>query len=173
MFRLRGNARRRVSRVLSRLRTNNPRAVMAIPLGRSSPSASCDPPEQRRGGSPSIPDIPGCLPLLFGLAPGGVFPATTVAGGAVRSYRTVSPLPPARSSRDGRRCTFCGTFPRVAPAGCYPAPYLRGARTFLSPPRAESGHPAVWHERIWGPPTALSKIRCGVAHENPSGSAVG
>jgi hypothetical protein len=40
-------------------------------------------------------DTPGCLPLLLGLAPGGVFPAAAVAGGAVRSYRTVSPLPPA------------------------------------------------------------------------------
>ena len=35
----------------------------------------------------------------------------------------------------GRRCPFCGTFPGVAPAGDYPAPHLRGARTFLSPPR--------------------------------------
>ena len=30
---------------------------------------------------------------LFGLAPGGVYPATTVASRAVRSYRTISPLP--------------------------------------------------------------------------------
>ena len=30
-----------------------------------------------------------------------------------------------------RRFAFCGTFPRVAPAGRYPAPYPRGARTFL------------------------------------------
>ena len=30
---------------------------------------------------------------LFGLAPGGVCPATDVATGAVRSYRTISPLP--------------------------------------------------------------------------------
>jgi len=30
---------------------------------------------------------------LFGLAPGGVFPATHVAMSAVRSYRTISPLP--------------------------------------------------------------------------------
>ena len=29
------------------------------------------------------------------------------------------------------RYFFCGTFPRVAPAGRYPAPYPRGARTFL------------------------------------------
>ncbi len=31
--------------------------------------------------------------LLFGLAPGGVYPATDVATSAVRSYRTISPLP--------------------------------------------------------------------------------
>ena len=30
---------------------------------------------------------------LFGLAPGGVYPAATVTGYAVRSYRTISPLP--------------------------------------------------------------------------------
>jgi len=30
---------------------------------------------------------------LFGLAPSGVFPATPVAKRAVRSYRTISPLP--------------------------------------------------------------------------------
>ena len=29
---------------------------------------------------------------------------------------------------------FCGTFPGVAPAGRYPAPCLRGARTFLPTP---------------------------------------
>ena len=31
------------------------------------------------------------------------------------------------------RYFFCGTFPRVAPAGCYPASWSCGARTFLSP----------------------------------------
>lgn len=50
------------------------------------------------------------------------------------------PLPEARCAlaapfRPGRIETrwfvFCGTFPRVAPAGCYPAPFLAGARTFL------------------------------------------
>src|SRR5690348_14991952 len=49
----RDGARRRVSRVLSR--SPVPRGtVMAIPLGRSSPSASCDRPERRREGSPGI-----------------------------------------------------------------------------------------------------------------------
>jgi len=35
----------------------------------------------------------GHVPSLFGLAPGGVYPATAVTGSAVRSYRTLSPLP--------------------------------------------------------------------------------
>jgi hypothetical protein len=30
-----------------------------------------------------------------------------------------------------RRYDFCGTFPRIASAGHYPAPFLAGARTFL------------------------------------------
>jgi hypothetical protein len=125
------DARRRISRVLSRLLVLQAR--MAIPLGHPSPNASCDRPERRRGGAPGIRR---CLPLLLGLAPGGVFPAAAVTGGAVRSYRTVSPLPPARTWPGAvRRCTFCGTFPGVAPAGRYPAPCLRGARTFLPPHR--------------------------------------
>ncbi len=36
---------------------------------------------------------PQARPPLFGLAPGGVCHAASVAGSAVRSYRTVSPLP--------------------------------------------------------------------------------
>ncbi len=68
---------------------------------------------------------------LFGLAPGGVYPAASVAGGAVRSYRTLSSLPRANPKAGAWRFAFCGTFPGVAPAGRYPAPCLRGARTFL------------------------------------------
>jgi hypothetical protein len=33
--------------------------------------------------------------------------------------------------RRPQRFVLCGTFPGVAPAGRYPAPFLRGARTFL------------------------------------------
>jgi hypothetical protein len=68
------------------------------------------------------------LPSLFGLAPGVVCHAVSVAGPAVRSYRTFSPLPHPKR----RRFVLCGTVPGVAPAGCYPAPYVDGARTFLS-----------------------------------------
>ncbi len=43
-------------------------------------------------------DLPGnsagrTIVSLFGLAPGGVYPATVIANSAVRSYRTISPLP--------------------------------------------------------------------------------
>jgi len=38
-------------------------------------------------------------PPLFGLAPGGVYPAACVTAGAVRSYRTVSPLPAGLHAR--------------------------------------------------------------------------
>ena len=69
-------------------------------------------------------------PSLFGLAPGGVCRAAGVAAGAVRSYRTVSPLP--RLTQRPRRSVLCGTVPELAPAGCYPAPLVHGARTFLS-----------------------------------------
>ncbi len=67
--------------------------------------------------------LPGCChpdaQPLFGLAPGGVYPATSVAGSAVRSYRTISPLPVTND----RRYHFCGTFPGVASGGRYPPPF--------------------------------------------------
>ena len=96
------------------------------------------------------------LPPLFGLAPGGVYHAAPVAGDAVRSYRTLSPLPAgprtvSRAARGGR-FAFCGTFPGVTPAGRYPAPCSRGARTFLPPassePDAGSGHPTIWRHPL-------------------------
>ena len=85
-------------------------------------------------------------PPLLGLAPGGVCRAAPVAGHAVRSYRTLSPLLAGLAAR-GERSALCGTFPGVAPAGRYPAPCLRGARTFLRRARfrGDGGHPAVWH----------------------------
>ena len=77
------------------------------------------------------------MPSLFGFAPGGVYLAVDVAANAVRSYRTLSPLP----HREIRRFAFCGTFPRVAPARRYLAPCLRGARTFL-PRCKQQGQPS-------------------------------
>ena len=82
-------------------------------------------------------ELPG-RPFLFGLAPGGVCPAASVTSRAVRSYRTFSPLPAIEIAW---RFVFCGTFPGVAPAGRYPAPCFRGARTFLP---VKGGRPAIW-----------------------------
>jgi len=53
---------------------------------------------------------------LFGLAPGGVYPATPVTRSAVSSYLTISPLPRYRTSR-ARRYIFCGTFRGITPPG--------------------------------------------------------
>ena len=124
-------ASRPVSRVLYGLGALRHRDVAAIHLGRVSPRASCNLPGRRAGNCPE-----GCpsMPSLFGLAPGVVCRAAPVARRAVGSYPTLSPLPRhlRPKSRPSRRFAFCGTFPGVAPAGCYPAPCFHGARTFLT-----------------------------------------
>ncbi len=95
---------RPVSRVLSRT---------IIPLGRTSPHASSSLPGSSAGHADGS---------LFGLAPDGVYPATRVATGAVRSYRTISPLPARPGNERNRRYIFCGTFRRLAPPRHYLAP---------------------------------------------------
>ncbi len=76
--------------------------VTAIPLGRRSPGASSNLP-----GRPDPDTIPKRMlahdfaPSLFGLAPGGVCHAAAVTVGAVRSYRTFSPLPQLNRRRGG------------------------------------------------------------------------
>ena len=83
---------------------------MVIHLGRPLPNASCDTPGRQRENPPVAQSH---LPSLLGLAPSGVYRAVPVTGNAVRSYRTLSPLPTPK----GGRFAFCGTFPRVTPAG--------------------------------------------------------
>src|SRR5690606_29854183 len=56
-----------------------------------------------------------CAPL-FGLAPDGVCRATSVTGGPVSSYLTLSPLPRRRAAR---RSALCGTFLGVTPTRRY------------------------------------------------------
>jgi hypothetical protein len=93
---------RPISRVLS---------WTAIHLDTASPQASSDLPGNHAGRT-SVP--------LFGLAPGGVYPATPVTSRAVRSYRTISPL--LGPYKQNQRYIFCGTFHRLAPPRCYLAP---------------------------------------------------
>ncbi len=52
------------------------------------------------------------------------------------------PCRPGAGRPPRRRFVFCGTFPGVAPAGRYPAPFLRGARTFLTGRETRRGRPA-------------------------------
>ena len=51
----------------------------------------------------------------------------------LRRYGAASPRACRAEARkgEGGRFVLCGTFPGVAPAGRYPAPYVDGARTFL------------------------------------------
>ena len=94
---------RPISRVLSRT---------IIHLGRESLRGSSDLPESGAGRTDGF---------LFGLAPGGVCHATRVATRAVRSYRTISPLPHRRCVASGRYL-FCCTFRGLAPPRRYLAP---------------------------------------------------
>ncbi len=66
-----------------------PRRAAVIPLGQPLLPGSCNLPESRTERA--------APPLLFGLAPHGVYPAGRIAPSAVRSYRTISPLPPVRA----------------------------------------------------------------------------
>ena len=87
------------------------------------------------------------LPPLFGLAPGGVYPAAAVTGRAVRSYRTFSPLPDSREAV--RRYPFCCTFRRLTPPRGYLA--LCPMEPGLSSPRETAGGdcPTDSHGRIY------------------------
>jgi len=152
---------------------------MAIPLGRSLPSASCDRPERRREGSPGISGYfrNACrsylvlLPVGFSLPP--PLPAARCALTA-----PFHPCRPTGMPETGRRCTFCGTFPGVAPAGRYPAPHLRGARTFLSPRTGGKRPSGRLAPKIWVVAAPLSKpapevdpSHAGDEHERDEGDA--
>src|SRR5262245_57610087 len=93
-----------------------------------------------------IPGPCGPAPSLFGLAPGGVCRAGPVAGPAVRSYRTVSPLPALRPLVAG---TAGGLFSVALSLGLPPPdvirhrmskePGLSSAATFRCSPPQPSG----------------------------------
>src|SRR6516225_9469335 len=67
----------------------------AIPLGRPSPGASSNQPERQGQRTRPSGAVRRRAWLLFGFAPGGACHAADVAARAVRSYRTLSPLPDA------------------------------------------------------------------------------
>jgi len=103
-----------------------PRGAASIHLGRVSPRGSCSLPGNltrqsgMRGQAPSIP--------LFGLAPHGVYHALSVSEEAVRSYRTLSPLPPFRLGGGLLSAALSLALPRP---GVTRRASCRGVRTFL------------------------------------------
>ena len=112
-------ASRSISRVLSR-----GEAVTVIPLGRSSPNASSNLPGSPRG--PRFTARSGLLPYLVLLRMGFTLPPALT--GAVRSYRTISPLPATLRSP---AVYFLWHFPWAHAPQVLPGIPSCGARTFL------------------------------------------
>ena len=84
-------------------------------------------------------------PSLLGLAPGGVCPAASVARGAVRSYRTLSPLPGSiGKDRMTEAVCFLRHFPWGRPRRALPGTVSPWSPDFPPSIRMKSGHPAVW-----------------------------
>jgi hypothetical protein len=103
---------------------------MAIHLGRILRSASCNQPGSlvwKQTWTIARPRDPYLVLLPVGFAMPLPLPDARCALTAP-FHPYLSPLPGVR------RFAFCGTFPGVASAGRYPAPCLRGARTFLTMP---------------------------------------
>ncbi len=115
---------------------------MAIHLGRPSPNASCNQPEWWCENPPADnAEAPG-RPFLLGFAPGGVYHASRIAEGPVRSYRTLSPFP------TGLRCV--GGLLSVALSLGSPPPDVIWHRVSVEPGLSspvvnnKGSHPAIW-----------------------------
>ncbi len=107
------------------------RPVTAIHLGRPSPDATRDLPGRPRG--TAFDGCPSCRPYLVLLPVGFALPPPLPAARCALTA-PFHPCPGGRTEILRRwRFAFCGTVPGVAPAGRYPAPCFRGARTFLPP----------------------------------------
>jgi len=114
---------------------------MAIHLEPPSPAASRNQPGQRAGNRPGA-EAP-CRPYSV-LLPVGFAWTVPVAGAAVRSCRTFSPLPAARSALGGLFLWHC---PWGRPRRALPGTVLPWSPDF-PPPRpfgpCGGGHPADW-----------------------------
>jgi len=139
---------------------------MAIPLGRPLPNASRDLPEGRCGNSPVAQSR---QPFLFGLAPGGVYPAAPVAEDAVRSYRTLSPLPTDRDMNFGAQAVcFLWHFPWGRPRRELPGtvfPWSPDFPPLAGFPIARSSHPAIRRNIIIEPKRLPSKAFANCDYE--------
>ena len=121
-------ASRPVSRVLYGPRSRVD--VTAIPLGRPLPGASSNQPGRRPGNR--LGRFRPCRPYSVLLPAGLAVPLPLPVARCALTAPFHPYLQPGPRGVGARRFAFCGAFPGVAPAGRYPAPCLRGARTFLS-----------------------------------------
>ena len=128
--------------------------VTAIPLGRALLHASSNQPG--RQGTETCPcPLARAASSLFGFAPGGACHAVPVAGSAVRSYRTFSPLPHIEMRG--------GSISVALSLGSPPPDVIRhrvSVEPGLSSLANESGRPADW--RVG---------RCALARPASSGTA--
>ena len=129
---LSGHRTRRLRRIWKKVDRSISRVLSwtVIHLGFASPQTSSNLPGSSAGHANGS---------LFGLAPGGVYPATTVASGAVRSYRTFSPLPVPTRGRN-RRYLLCGTSRSHTVTSVAPRRYL--APCPVEPGLSSSGYAA-------------------------------
>ena len=93
------------------------------------------------------------VPFLFGLAPGGVCRAASVAGSAVRSYRTVSPLPRLNATRRGG--LFSVALSLGAPRRAFPPDVIRH-RSSMEPGLSSPAAFRHWHGAAVRPTDGLS-----------------
>ena len=151
-----GGARRPVSRVLSA--SCDAGRSFLWDTHRCVPRATNPGGEAKTSGRGPLPEgREPALPPLFGLAPGGVCPAAAVAGSAVRSCRTVSPLPAGRPGGLGSRAG--GLFSVALSLGS-PPPAVSRHRSFVEPGLSSTTPGAV----LAGGSVAAATVR-------PSGAA--
>ena len=99
--------------------------VTAIPLGRLLRAASSNQPGRQRKDTPGV--LPRHAAPIRSCSRWGLpCRARCRPRGALLPHLFTLTLGQSKG-----RYLFCGTFPEVAPAGHYPAPFLHGARTFL------------------------------------------
>src|SRR5947209_19136801 len=113
---------------------NSEWCVTAIPLGQCLHIASSNLPGRRarhrsRGVIASRRTARVAVPIRSCSRCGLPCPIRCRTRGALLPHLFTLAAPPFRV---GKRFVLCGTFPGVAPAGRYPAPYVDGDRTFLS-----------------------------------------
>src|SRR5436305_8708586 len=142
---------------------------MAIPLGRPSPSASCDRPERRREGLPGIPASgDACRSDLVLLPVGFSLPPPLPAGRCALTAPFHPCRPPGVPGRTG------GVLSVALSLGS-PPPGVTRHRTSVEPglssprPKAESGHPAVWHWEFGSSRPACQSQKGPAAHKRPHG----